>query len=632
MRNIILLGNPNVGKTTLYNTLTKSNEKASNWHGVTVEAKKKCIKINDEEFSITDLPGLYSVDGYSNEEKIASNYLKANKDDLIINICDANNLKRNLELTKQLIDGSYKIVLAVNMINDFKEFDADSLSKLLGIPVIGIDARKSKCVSELKNAIFDFYLQNNTKITQTITKINENIDKIDDFIESLNKLSTTKFSNKIDKILLNKFIFLPFFCGLIFLIFYITFGHIGEFISNYFNGFIEYVFDFIKDFISNLEMASVVKDFLISGVLNSLSTILGFLPQILLLILQFNIVEDMGIMSRVAFMLDGFMKKIGLTGKSLFSIMMGYGCTASAVMTTRNLESASLRKRTVLVLPFSTCSAKLPVFLIISSLFFDKYKYLFVLGLYIFSVVLSVVCASVYKRTIPEKENIFVLEMPKYRLPYLRKVLKDAISIALEFVYKVGTTILFFGVVFWLLQNFSYNFKYLNGQDYQNSLLYVISNALSVFFRPLGLGSAGIVSVLIFGLIAKELIVVGLTFVNGVTGVELLKASLLNASSICSFNSVSSIIFLVFILLYSPCISALSAIKNEFGRKTAWYVFFAQFIISYLVCLILYNAIRNLNFLIAILILISIAILTKIVLQLSKKKHCGGNCNACKKF
>ncbi len=632
MNNIILLGNPNVGKTTLYNTLTKSNEKASNWHGVTVDAKKKSFKINDKEFEVTDLPGLYSVDGYSNEEKIASNFLEKNKDDLIVNICDANNLKRNLELTKQLIDDSYKVVLAVNMVNDFKEFDEQKLSSLLGIPVVGIDARKSKSVEKLKETIYDIYLGKNSKFGKKISKINENIEKIDKFIEALNNSELHKFSKTIDKILLNKVLFLPFFCMLIFLVFYLTFGGFGEWLSGRFTQLVSYAFDFISNFITKLNISEIIKQFMISGVLNSLLTVFSFLPQILLLMLLFNVIEDSGLMSRFAFMFDGFMKKIGLTGKSLFSLMMGYGCTTSAVLTTRNLETQSLRKRTVLILPFSTCSAKLPVFLIISSLFFESYKYLFVLGLYILSILISILCACIYKKKIPDKDQIFILEMPKYRIPYLKKVVKDAISIALEFVYKIGTTVLIFGIVFWLLQNFSYKFEYLNGENYQNSILFIVSNSLSFIFKPIGLDSAGIVSVLLFGLIAKELIVVGLTFVNGVTGAEMLRESLLSSNSVCYFTPISSVVFLAFILLYSPCISALSSIKNEFGSKTALFVFVIQFVISYLVCFVLYNSIKSYNFIIATLVFVLVAIMCYFMVKLLKKKHCGGNCNACKKF
>lgn len=634
MNNIILVGNPNVGKTTLFNNLTNSNEKASNWHGVTVDSKTKSYKFLNSEYKVTDLPGLYSISGYSNEEKIASNYLIKHNNDLVINICDANNLKRNLNLTFDLLRNSYKVILVVNMINDYFYFDEKLLSRILGIKVIGVDARKSKSINRLKIAINSYFTEKNPQFYQKSTNFQKIVPLLDNFITNLNEKKKQDISNKIDKILLNKFLFFPCFFVILFSVFYLTFGKVGDYFMSIFNSGLNVIFDSFSSFLNSLNISAVLKSFITSAILNSLSTILSFLPQIVLLLILFNIIEDIGLVSRFAFMLDGFLKKIGLTGKSLFSLMMGYGCTASAVLTTRNLESDRLRKRTVLLLPFSTCSAKLPIFLLISSIFFDKYKYLYVFGLYIFSIIIMIVCASIYKKIIPNKLNIFILEMPKYRLPYLKKILKDTINISLEFIIKIGTTIISFSILFWLLQNFSIKFEFLNGENYTNSLLYKFSSILSIIFKPIGLGNAGIVSVLIFGLIAKELIVVGLLFVNGVSNLELLKLSLTSSQSLCYFNNLTAIIFLVFILLYSPCISALSAIKSEFDKKTAWYVFLSQFIISYIICLILFNILNyySITKFLTLFLLFSIAIVTKIMIQYKRKKMCGGNCYACRKF
>ena len=390
----------------------------------------------------------------------------------------------------------------------------------------------------------------------------------------------------------------------------------------------------MRKIISCVNISFIVKNFLIEGVINSFSTICSFLPQILLLMILINFLEDVGFMSRLAFALDGFLKRFGLTGKSLFSLMMGYGCTASAVMTTRNLENPKLRKRTVLLLPFSTCSAKLPVFLVISSLFFEKYKYLFVLALYLFSILISLVCAAIFKRVIKDEKELFIMEMPKYRLPYLKKILMDSLRVIAEFALKVGTLILFFSSLLWLLQNFSISFDYLQGENFDKSILYLISSKISFLFKPLGLGSAGIVAALLLGLVAKELIVVGLAMINGVDGLAFsLTGSLVSADSICHFTQMTSIVFLIFILLYSPCISALGTVKNEFGKKTAIFMFVFQMLLSYFVSFVVFKFLTSLWMKYTFFIVLIVVIFALSMLKLKHKtKRCGSCCNVCRKI
>lgn len=636
MNDIILVGNPNVGKTTLYNTMTKSNEKASNWHGVTVDAKSKKYKFNGEEFLVTDLPGMYSLTGYSNEEKIANKYLFEHKNDVIVNICDANNLKRNLMLTAELVKNCFNVILAVNMCKEAK-YDYNALSKIFGIKIVEIDARKKSSVDVLKEEIcknINYQNLNKNVIFSNNKQKNVNFDNILSILSKSNNNSYAR-SDKIDKIVLNKFLFLPIFLAIIFICFYLTFGQVGSFISSCFSYLIEKIFWCIELFLSKLNIADAIKNFIIDGVLGAALTVANFIPQIVLLMFFINLLEDTGYMSRVAFMFDGLLKKVGLTGKSLFSILMGYGCTASAVMTTRNLENKNLRKRTALLLPFSSCTAKLPVLLVISSLFFEKYKYLFVFALYIFAVLISVVFACIYKKFIPDKEDIFILEMPKYRMCNLKKITMDTLSVIKDFLIKVGTMILLFSSIVWVLQNFSCNFNYLAGENFEQSILYFFASKISPIFGVIGLGQAGVVSALLLGIVAKELVVVGLAMMNGVSGsLSSLSESLLLESSVCSFSPASSVVFLVFILLYSPCISAISAIKNEFGAKTSIYVFVVQFLISYVISFIVYRLLININFIYILLAFIVVDIIIGFVLKLSKKKklRCLGNCNACRKI
>ncbi len=633
MNEIILIGNPNSGKTTLFNTLTKSNERVSNWHGVTVGVKSKEFLNNDEFVLITDVPGVYSLDGYSNEEKIACEYLNKHKESLIVNICDANNLKRALKLTMELVSGGFNIVVAVNMCNEVEGVDYCKLGKYLGVQFIEIDARNNNGITNLKNVISNNYKHKKPQKNNKTHKINGDIENILDNITNNGLVNPYRITDKIDKVILNKFIFIPLFLSIIFGVFYFTFGVVGSVISNAFIQIFTNIVNKMQKIILCTNITNGIKYLICDGVLDSFLSVISFLPQVALLMFFFNILEDTGMMSRFAYMFDGYLKTVGLTGKSLFSLFLGYGCTTSAIVTTRNLENKKLRQRTAMLLPFIPCSAKVPVFLVISSLFFDKYKYLYVFLLYLFSIVLTFIYAFVLKKIIPSANDMFILEMPKYRIPKLKKVFYDTWGVVKDFVIKVGTLILFFGVLVWVLQNFSTSFRFLNGENFEQSLLYVISSFISPVFKFIGLDNVGVVCALILGLIAKELIVVGLAVINGVGGsLSLLSQSLISSASVCSFTPTSSVVFLVFILIYSPCISALATLKNELGIKTAFLVCVLQFIFAYAVSFIVYKLLSVFSFGSLLACVFVVDILVLFVLKLKKKKQCRGNCYECGKI
>lgn len=634
-KKIVLVGNPNTGKSTLFNSLTKSNEKVSNWHGVTVGIKSKKIKYKNLEYEIFDTPGLYSFSSYSNEEKITKDFLMKNKDALIINVCDANNLKRNLILTLELLKENYNIVLAVNMFSEIKEISYSKLENILNVKIIKIDARKKIDCENLLELVKKYNYEKTQKIIKNnkTTHLNNDINKIFAEITNNKEIKAYKTTDKIDKIILNKYIFVLIFILSIFLIFYITFGTIGSAISLNINTIFSKIIDKMRKIILCTNISDIIKMLMINGVLVAVESVVSFIPQIVLLMFFINVLEDIGFMSRVAFMFDGVLKKVGLSGKSLFSLMMGYGCTTSAIITTRNLENTNLRKRTILLLPFISCSAKLPIFLVLSSLFFQKYKYIFVFGLYVFSIIISILFLIIYKKFVPSKEENFILEMPKYRMINLKKILKDLGCVLKEFLLKVGTLILFFSVAIWVLQNFSISFQFLNGEKFDQSILYFLCEKLKFVFKPLGFESVGIIVSLFLGIIAKEMVVVGLAMMNGVSGdLILLSNSLVNVNSLCCFSSVSSVVFLVFVLLYSPCISALFAIKNEVGKKTAIYVFLAQFLIAYFVSFLVYKLLLNFNFLFVVLLFLFLDIFIILMLRSKKKKTCWGNCNECRRI
>ena len=632
MNEIILVGNPNVGKTTLFNTLTGADEKVSNWHGVTVGVKSKNCKDKNREILVTDLPGLYSLDGFSNEEKIAKEYLLKHNNNLIFNICDANNLIRNLKLTAELLNYGFNVVVLVNMCEENKNFDYKKLSQNLGVPVVEIDARDKQITKGLFR-LYDTYSKEKTQKIFKNTKIQLNYNDLIKNIAINQNINPYQQTDKIDKFVLNKGLFLLLFLTVIFLIFYLTFGHFGNFVLKIFEIILNKILDFLRYLINCTNMSGIIKTFIFDVLFDGVFSVFLFLPQIVLLMLFLNILEETGFMSRVAFMFDGMLKKIGLSGKSLFSLSLGFGCTTSAVMASRNLENKNLRRKTVLLLPFVSCSAKLPIFLVLASLFFEKYKYFYVFLVYLFSLFLMCIFALIYKKFLQKKDEIFILEMPKYRLPNLSKILKDIWIVVKDFLLKVGTVLLVFNVLVWLVQNFSFKLEYLNGQNFEKSILYNFSSKLVPIFKPIGLGNVGVIVSILLGVVAKEMVVVGLMMMNGVSGsAALLGESLLIETSLCHFDFISSIVFLVFVLIYSPCISALLTIKNELGNKVAIYVFVAQFVIAYLVAFLVYHILRRPYLLIVISLVIVLDILFCVVLKLKHKNKCRGNCSACRKI
>ena len=365
IKKILLCGNPNTGKTTLFNMLTKSKEKASNWHGVTVSVKEKSLSINDKEFVVCDLPGIYSLEGISEEEKLSASYILEHKEDIIVCVVDVNNLKRNLLLAVELKEICKNLILAVNFAKEIKDFSSEKLEQNLGVKVIPIDATNNKSVEKLKNAIYEVYEQNKKEKATSGAITNYIIEKLDNFEEKvkdkfenidnvLEKSGYNKISaygqSKIDKVLLNPVLSPIIFIFVMGIVFFITFGFIGQEITGVFQVVIDSTVEWVVNFLGGLIKNDKALIFIKDGLLNGVVAVLGFLPQIILLSMCFSVLEDFGYLSRVAFMFDGFLKKFGLTGRAIFSLLLGFGCTTSAVITTRNLNSESLRKRAVLSL------------------------------------------------------------------------------------------------------------------------------------------------------------------------------------------------------------------------------------------------------------------------------------------
>lgn len=645
---VILAGNPNTGKTTLFNTLTNSFEHASNWHGVTVDVKQKQYEYAGKKFEVCDLPGLYSLDAYSKEEKIASDFIEQNSDAVVVCILDANNLKRNLFLALELKEKTPNLIFAVNMAKEVKSFDAKKLEQELGVKTLAIDARKKKSAKTLKETIADFAIEqivpNKTleqfEMSDFEKKSKQKFQEIADLLNRIGYQQNGLYGkSKLDKIVLSKFGSFVIFALVMGLVFFITFGTIGNTFSEKVNGIFGALsvklYDFFQGFIKNELLLRFINEGVIAGALS----VTSFLPQIILLFACLNFLEDFGYLSRVAFMFDPFFKRLGLTGRSAFSLIMGFGCTTTAIMTSRNLDNKNLQKRTSILLPFMSCSAKLPIFAVIASTFFAKHKALIVFSLYLFAILLMVVVALIFsKKDKEQEEQTFLLEMPKYRAPSLSKVLKNALTAGKNFIVRVGGAIVLSSVVIFMLYNFSFKFQYV-GQNSENSILYVLAKLLSWIFKPLGFGSVGATIAIFSGFVAKEMVVSSLAIVNKVP-VDGLALSLASSSSAVWFSPISAISFLVFVLLYTPCVSACIMMKKENGRKAMWLSIGLQIGIAYVASFLVYNILssiakRQYGFLAGLLILVALAVFA--VIKYLKKKNiksvsaCNGSCEACLK-
>lgn len=645
---VILAGNPNTGKTTLFNTLTNSFEHASNWHGVTVDVKQKQYEYAGKKFEVCDLPGLYSLDAYSKEEKIASDFIEQNRDAVVVCILDANNLRRNLFLALELKEKTPNLIFAVNMAKEVKSFDAKKLEQELGVKTLAIDARKKKSAKTLKETIADFAIEqivpNKTleqfDMSDFEKKSKQKFQEIADLLNRIGYQQNGLYGkSKLDKIVLSKFGSFVIFTLVMGLVFFITFGTIGntfsEKVNDIFGALSVKLYDFFQGFIKNELLLRFINEGVIAGALS----VTSFLPQIILLFACLNFLEDFGYLSRVAFMFDPFFKRLGLTGRSAFSLIMGFGCTTTAIMTSRNLDNKNLQKRTSILLPFMSCSAKLPIFAVIASTFFAKYKALVVFSLYLFAILLMVVVALIFsKKDKEQEEQTFLLEMPKYRAPSLSKVLKNALTAGKNFIVRVGGAIVLSSVVIFMLYNFSFKFQYV-GQNSENSVLYVLAKLLSWIFKPLGFGSVGATIAIFSGFVAKEMVVSSLAIVNKVP-VDGLALSLASSSSAVWFSPISAISFLVFVLLYTPCVSACIMMKKENGRKAMWLSIGLQIGIAYLASFLVYNILssivkRQYGFLAGLLILVALAGFA--VIKYLKKKNiksvsaCNGSCEACLK-
>ena len=654
-----LIGNQNCGKTTLFNQLTGANQHVGNFPGVTVDRKDGQIK-NHPEATVTDLPGIYSLSPYTNEEIVTRDFLIQNKPRGIINIVDATNIERNLYLTMQLIEMDIPMVLALNMMDEVREnggtIQVNRLEEALGIPVIPISAAKNEGIGELiEHAIhvarydecpgrLDFcdangengqaaihrcihavvhLIEDHAKKAEiparfAATKLVEGdklilqqlgLDRNEEetlehmihemeeecakdreaaladmrfkFIEKVCTQTVVKpteskahaRSVKADKILTGKYTALPAFAAIMGLIFWLTFGVIGAGLSDWLSVGIDIVTDFADRALTAYGLNPVVHSLIIDGIFAGVGSVLSFLPIIVVLFFFLSILEDSGYMARIAFVMDKLLRKIGLSGRSFVPMIIGFGCSVPAIMATRTLSSERDRKRTILLTPFMSCSAKLPIYALFTYAFFPKYRALVMVGLYFTGIIVGVLFSLLLKNTAFQGEPVpFVMELPNYRLPSLKSVGMLIWDKAKDFITKAFTIIFMASIVIWFLQTFDVRLNVV--VDSKDSLLALIGGFAAPVFVPLGFGDWRISTALITGFTAKESVVSTLTVLFGGD------MSALNTL----FTPFSALVFLVFTLLYTPCVAAIASVKREMGTaRSAFLVVIMQCVIAWIV-------------------------------------------------
>ncbi|MBE7075161.1 MAG: ferrous iron transport protein B [Clostridiales bacterium] len=713
MNDVILVGNPNTGKTTLFNNLTSSSEHTGNWHGVTVDSKAKKYKYNNQHFNVVDLPGIYSLSAFSFEEQVSINYIYSHQNSLIVNIVDINSIYKNLYLTQELLMLNIPMILVINQTlkqsNCVFKLNEKLLENNLNIKVLKINFKNKKEINKLKNEIFNFYnkkqqktnnyILNNKELKQILHKTTQliknnceyninycslkclenddeiikklklssqqkielnnlqkqvNIEQIikikyEQIDKLLNDSKTIKTKNvygksKLDTFVLNKILAIPIFLIVLLFVFYLTFFSVGKYCSNLLSDLVQNVFGgWLLNAIKGITSNAIIIDFFSSAIIGGIGTIFSFLPQIVIMFVCLGILEDSGYLSRVAFSLDDIFSRVGLSGKSVYTLLMGFGCSTTACLTARTMEDKNSKIKTAMLAPYMSCSAKLPIYAVIGSAFFGASNVFVIFAMYMLGVVVALLLSVFYEKTfLKSKEQAFILEFPPYRIPTIKRLGSIAYNNLKMFVSRVVTVLISVNIIVWVLSNFSFTFSFIP-IDGGMSILQTIGKLLAPIFVPLGFGSWGATSALIAGLIAKEIIVSSIAMINGIAlnsqnFNEQISRSLTFAASAICFTPASAISYMVFCLLYSPCLATISVLKKELGKKWTFVSIVLQFTLAYVISLILYNSV-NLIYSKGILAFISFVVTFGLILYstvlLIKKilnKHKCKNCKFCKKI
>ena len=662
-----LVGNQNCGKTTLFNALTGSNQHVGNFPGVTVEQKSGEVK-GVKNCSVVDLPGIYSLRPYTQEEIVSRDFIINQKPDCIINIIDATNIERNLYLTLQLLELRVPTVIALNMMDEVYAnggtVDVQQLSRLIGVPVVPISAVKGEGVSELIDRVVDTARKKalpgvtdfcaddspvHRCIHAVIHLIQDHADRLGvssrfctakliegdpelagrleldenerellehcivqmesesgldrnaaladmrySFIEGVVSKTVVKChesreharSVRMDRVLTGKYTAIPTFLAIMFLIFYLTFNVIGSALSDWLSLGIDALTGLVDRGLTAYGINPVVHSLVIDGIFAGVGSVLSFLPIIVTLFFFLSILEDTGYMARVAFVMDRPLRKLGLSGRSFVPMLIGFGCSVPAIMATRTVSSDRDRKMTILLTPYMSCSAKIPIYAVFAAAFFPQNRGLAMICLYALGIVMGIIVALILKSTAFRGQPVpFVMELPNYRMPSLKSVGLLLWEKAKDFLERAFTVIFMATVLIWFLQSFDTRLNVV--ADSADSLLALIGQLIAPVFRPLGFADWRMVTALISGFTAKEAVVSTLAVLLG-TNVANLSSALGSV-----FNPITAVSFLVFTLLYTPCVAAVATFRRELGSavKTIGVVIM-QCSVAWLTAFVIYNVIR----------------------------------------
>lgn len=675
----VLVGNPNCGKSTLFNALTGGNAHVGNWPGVTVERREGRYKIKNEEISLTDLPGIYSLSPYSPEEAIARRYIVGgeNTPDVIINILDAAAIERSIYLTTELMETDIPIVIALNMVDAAEKrgiyISAERLSERLGTEVIAISAAKGRGLNELMKAVLraaqlkrvgisTLHEYNLNKYVKSISQLlkaggvkhaayyaakilEEGIEACDDiklasaadlqiksiyadakrcvtdgdietaaaaarynFIEECcsaavkkSKIYSTTASDKADKLFTHRVLGIPIFAVIMALIFSLTFSSSmfglpmpGALLHSAVEGGVDVCLNALRSILTKMGTAHWLESLIIDGIMGGIGSVIAFMPQILLLFFFITILESSGYMARAAFIMDGALRKVGLSGKSFVPMLMGFGCSVPAVMACRTIENEKDKALAITLIPFMSCGAKLPIYGLFSAAFFAEHQGAVMVLIYGIGIAVALVSALIIKKkALKNGDAAFIMELPSYRMPTIRNISISLYEKMKHFLTKAGTIIALASAAAWFMQNFSFSLQMVD--DPSCSMLGSIGKAMLIIFKPMGFGDNWQLPVAILaGIIAKEAVVstLGVLYGAGETGAKAsISAPIASVLSSGIISPAAGLAFMVFNLLAPPCSAALAVIRREMPSKK-WFwsavIFYiaAAYTVSFLVYVI----------------------------------------------
>lgn len=665
MANVIvaLAGNPNTGKTCLFNNLTGAKQHVGNWPGVTVEKKEGKILYEGKLIKVVDLPGTYSLGAYSEDEIIAREYILNEKPDVVANVLDATNLNRNLYLTVQMLEMGTNVLIVLNMMDVAKkmgiEIDIEKLSSALSVKIVPTVASKGKGINEIVKTIAEnsnlkrnaeFKVDYGEKVEEQIDKtvqilkkdkevytkyhvrwlaiklledddnvveqiqnsdngkeiikhvqslrkalekelgvsldsyiISKRYELIEGIIEQCineSKKDTISPTDKIDKIVTNKILGIPLFIAIMWLVFTFTFSFSAPFIE-----WIEFGFSALSKWagttLTNMGASQIFISFIVDGIINGLGSVLEILPVLFTLFIGIAILEDSGYMARVAYVMDRPMRSIGLHGKAFIPFLLGFGCNVPAIMSTRTLENKRDKLIAIMANPFISCSARLPVYILFASIFFSRNQPLVIGSLYLIGILMAVISVKLLGKILPENEDSsFIIELPPYRFPTLKGVLIYMWEKVSDFLKKVSTIILAAVIIVWILSSLPFSAEYASS----GSFIGRISSVIAPIFKPAGFGTWQATIALIFGVLAKEIVVstLGVVYKGGIYG--------LNTAISQHFTPLSAYSFMVMTLLYAPCIATIGTIKNE-TKSVKWTIISVLYglIVAWIISVLIYQ-------------------------------------------